>query len=60
MMNMIKSCPEGGVLALRARMQAQFVGPRLPLVVPPAEANVFALRNRLMRTCAGLVNGNEV
>lgn len=59
MMNVIKSCPDSGVLALRARMQAQFVGARLPLVVPPSEANVFALRDRLMCACSGIVNANE-
>lgn len=59
MMNMIRSCPESGVLALRARMQAQFVGARLPLVVPPAEANVFALRDRLMRACSDIVKNSE-
>lgn len=59
MMNVIRSCPDSDVLALRARMQAQFVGARLPLVVPPVEANVFALRDRLICVCSGCIKNDE-
>ena len=59
MMNMIRSCPDSGVLALRARMQVQFVGARLPLVVPHSETNVFALRDRLMCACSGIIKNDE-